>query len=951
MTQLQEMIYNVIPPNLLEKENITSLLDIFFKVVDDTCKISSDIPEYVNIDTEVLSEDIMRIYLENIWSVLTDVQDSVIESGISGIQPENRVNYCYADENFNLPIQDQNYFDDETSVGLQNISVGEELIVLEYTYNGITQTNKKFILTQDTNIDTTTTIQHAVNIGALKNSESCCSVIPCAQSSIPLVPCTLDSDLSTYIGNYTGTDLASDILNQLTAPYAVTDCKSVNPNDVIATEPKYLIGDNWLYVNFYVEGDYVENNLSLNALLNIKDKITREHIWSSKDFKQNKGHAVAFYFAYNIIKEIDLDNGSTNLSSLEYIELEEVKDNNGDLVPFQYIVKSLIHKEVYNRVIYPIAHPVGFNGVYKRTLGFNFNDNFCKNVIDDYDVFFIYCINDDTYFDVREEFGKIVPSSTGNEVKYNTEIKSRFVFEQHNKTYISLKMYNGYSYNKDFDDTLTLTDNNGIVIKTYNPSCGLVPIKTRLKSTSSEIYLETIDNDRVILNTTDYTTVPNVRADKVYRIDFSNDGAEEGGFLSDQHTKIYLAEEVPNIVPGAQPTYTTGIHYHIANGLIQTYNSDNTTKQNFGNQYKFLYNGMEYKEIQLCLDKRLDWIIHMKMMDSNCIPHYKIVQEQIPVPVGYSYPVSNNLDITLDQTADKYDLNAFIQNYISANGSDFGIANHILTEQSDYLNPPGNIDVIEESLQGIDVDEDGMIDWTQYNTEVLDWGWIIGADEDGVLPPDYDDTNINTYVNANGSLNVLNWLSRTYYSQTKVSHKLGKLVSCLDEIHPEEEIRMNIMSSLADIFGPITEEILNFSISTYFTELITMGDSVDSWLITEKFAPEYITVTAPGPLNNVLPVPSAQNVDLNAFIASYAGPNLAADILDQSTAPGAVTDCNGTESIQSLAGFILDISEPGGFNVGGTMSISDFNVSDFIDGSTTEENPPGVFTTKNWNSY
>ena len=767
MTQLQELIYNVIPPNLLEKDNISKLMDIFFRVVDDACKISADLPEYININTPDLKEDIIRIYLENIHSILEKVKNDVLETGIGDIPFDDRKNYCYSDGDIHLQTVFTNIFLDNSSTGLNNIIVSHELVVQEY-FNGVDiEYNKTFILIDNTGLTSLTTVDQAVTNNNIIASSLCCSTIPCALGTLP--QCSVGTDISTYINSYTGTNLANDIL--LDFGGVATDC--VSNSNVIdnAGEAPYKIGSNWMFVDFYIGKDYIDSNLSLKSLLNTKENINEEHIWSSKNYKQNKGHAVAFYFAYNIIKEVELDSGSSQFDSLEYMKLEEVfKDE--EIVPFEYIVKSLIHEYVYYHVIHPLSHPVGFNGEYQRTLGFNFSDNFCKNKIQDYDSVFIYCIEQGTYFDVRDGDGLFGTNGLqGNLLRYNTEIQDYYYFEQHNKTFVSILLNNGYSYVKGFDDKIVMLDNVGIVLKTFDKSCGFVPIKTIIKCNnpgSTTTYLETVDNERTTYNTIDPVTL--IPATKVYRIDFNNDGLEEGGFLSNEHSIIYLDNNV---------------QYHIANNRISLQDSLNTEISNMGPNCKMLYNGMGYKDISLCFEK-LEWIIYQEMRDT-IVPHYLIVQEDILISNPSS---SENLSLVLNQTDSELNINTYINDYFLSHGNYNNMGNEILT----HGNNPYSINIHDESLQGIDVNYDGIPD-VIYLGNKQDWGWILGAKGDGTLLPDYDTVNMNTwiasYVGNNMSRDINIWLDDKYSYLIKVSPKVGKYDNGYDYLDLDEYLHFN----------------------------------------------------------------------------------------------------------------------------------------------------------------
>ncbi len=905
MTQLQEMIYNLSPSNFLDKPSTKELLDIFFKVVDGTCKIAQDIPDYVNIETDVLSNDIMQIYLQNIWQVLQNVKEDVLTKDIGGIPHAERKNYCYSDLNLGLQSATDSVFVNNDSVGLQNIDLQEEIIVQEY-FNGIDiEYNKRFMLVDNTGVNFSTTVNDAVLNNKLTPSELCCTTIPCATTAVP--SCSLGTNLNEYINSYTGSNLAADILDQLSAPGTVTDCLSKSPAEDIATETPYKIGSNWMYIDFYIGQDYIDQNLSLNSITKLSSRINKEHIWSSKDFKQNLGHAKAFYFTYNIIKEFEIST-SNYFDDLEYIELEEKRTPDGKLIPFNYLVKSLIHEYIYDSVIHPVAHPVGYNGEYKKVLGFNFDDNFCHDLIDVYDVFFVYCIESGKYFDIRDGSGLFGNNGLlGHNFRYNTEISNRYVFTQHGKSYIRITLDNGYSYRKDFTDQLVLIDPTGVIVKTFHESCGLTAIKTRIKCQNPTRYIETIDNERTEYNTTDPVTL--TPATEVYRIDFNNDGALEGGFLSDEHTIIYLDNNV---------------QYHIANGRIQMYNSLDNLYAILDN-CKILYNGLEQKEIVLC-EEILFFHITMKMID--CIPHHLIIQEDPSLPA--SPGDSQNLDLSLNQTDSNIDINQFILDYISLYSTDDGIQEHILN----HLSPPGPINVTDESLQGIDTNNNNVPEELEYNKQDLDWGWVIGADKFGVLPPNYDKTDINAWVNQYSGNDVHNdiftWLSTEYNKQHLVSPRFGSFEECAEYFPIDDFQDFGIEYKYLDSLG-ITDLDYKTILGTHLSDNYgNVNDNINSWALTEKFEDEYVYVIIDG---NGTYTPAVTEecsplVDINTFITNYTNAHgtsngISSEILNQSTAPGICTDCDNTISGENLgSAFIQDSSTAGGFYVGDKKNVS-----------------------------
>lgn len=100
----------------------------------------------------------------------------------------------------------------------------------------------------------------------------------------------------------------------------------------------------------------------------LKEDITKiindEYIISNKLFKQKVGTKLGMEYAYNLAKY--LQDGETEVSNFELEELQ----------PFHYKSSGTAFKEIYEQIIKPLSHPVGFTYSYIQALSESLTDVF-----------------------------------------------------------------------------------------------------------------------------------------------------------------------------------------------------------------------------------------------------------------------------------------------------------------------------------------------------------------------------------------------------------------------------------------------------------------------------------------------------------------------------------------------------------------------------------------------
>ena len=103
-----------------------------------------------------------------------------------------------------------------------------------------------------------------------------------------------------------------------------------------------------------------------NALLrrDIKEILNEEYFVTSKTFKQNKGTRLGIEYAYNLTKKIEGDESAENLFRMV------------DIKPFHFRTEGSVMKEMYEAVVKPLAHPIGFTHTYRQVIKKSLQDLF-----------------------------------------------------------------------------------------------------------------------------------------------------------------------------------------------------------------------------------------------------------------------------------------------------------------------------------------------------------------------------------------------------------------------------------------------------------------------------------------------------------------------------------------------------------------------------------------------
>jgi hypothetical protein len=109
----------------------------------------------------------------------------------------------------------------------------------------------------------------------------------------------------------------------------------------------------------------------LKIVADIDKSIDSQYLDASRSFKTKKGTRSGFFFVYDIINRA----GIQAINADEFFNLiEGTKEN--PRTPYEYTVETSLYKEVFQKTVVPLAHPVGFNWNFIRLLFLTMEDYF-----------------------------------------------------------------------------------------------------------------------------------------------------------------------------------------------------------------------------------------------------------------------------------------------------------------------------------------------------------------------------------------------------------------------------------------------------------------------------------------------------------------------------------------------------------------------------------------------
>jgi len=232
----------------------------------------------------------------------------------------------------------------------------------------------------------------------------------------------------------------------------------------------------------------------------ITKTLNSEYFLTSKEFKQKKGTKLGIQYIYNLIENLNLSTETKTNFNLTELDV------------FNFKVEGSVYKEMYEEMVKPLAHPLGWIYVYSQLIKEEINDLFNIEYLYDVKSTEVRCL--DGYFDiftqsytdaaVKTEFLTRIDPATGNNytltyyntyvtVYLNKTVKTLDLQPRLGKTYKSVIFTDG-SYVEQFFDPINVNfkDSSGNIIKDYPIQCSLYLdyISTEIITTQDTINYE-----------------------------------------------------------------------------------------------------------------------------------------------------------------------------------------------------------------------------------------------------------------------------------------------------------------------------------------------------------------------------------------------------------------------------------------------------------------------------
>ena len=257
----------------------------------------------------------------------------------------------------------------------------------------------------------------------------------------------------------------------------------------------------------------------LRVVADIDKSISSEYINASTSYKTKKGTRAGFFFVYDIINKA----GIQSINSDTLFNLIEGTEENPN-TPYEYTVETSLYKEVFDRTITPLAHPVGFNWNFIRLLFLSLTDHFGLKETKTLDSTTLTCYGIDEGAITQKEiinsqiFGKLDEFTTSEDQNSNEKIVIDY-YPKDNTIDKGLRLVRDYNgevilYDRQSTKTLYNDDNNPLVgqivyldfeeIRLINDVNGLITINEVERTLLYENYvgIESVDF-------TEYTIIDN----------------------------------------------------------------------------------------------------------------------------------------------------------------------------------------------------------------------------------------------------------------------------------------------------------------------------------------------------------------------------------------------------------------------------------------------------------
>ena len=203
----------------------------------------------------------------------------------------------------------------------------------------------------------------------------------------------------------------------------------------------------------------------------IAKKLDEEYFITSKHFKEKKGTKVGIEYIYNLADSL----GFSFSGSAPFKFTPGVEDPvTGEIIPapFQFRVEGSLYKEVYEEIVKPLAHPLGFTYIYFQILIQSVHDYFKKTISYKNEVVEIVCLSgyidvysmkEETEQQYKDNFLKKINPNT-QELYTEEEYYELVTFYLHD-----IKEIVDYD-NEDGKVTEVYFTDNTYIVQTYDPT-------------------------------------------------------------------------------------------------------------------------------------------------------------------------------------------------------------------------------------------------------------------------------------------------------------------------------------------------------------------------------------------------------------------------------------------------------------------------------------------------
>lgn len=112
--------------------------------------------------------------------------------------------------------------------------------------------------------------------------------------------------------------------------------------------------------------------LKVDAVKDVIKQISEEHFLTFKSYRESKGTAKGMRYIYDFVSNLLTEGNRYDTSSLSEFQGLTIKE----LKPFHFELEGELPKEIYEFVIYPLAHPLGFTYDYFKRIVLELIDYF-----------------------------------------------------------------------------------------------------------------------------------------------------------------------------------------------------------------------------------------------------------------------------------------------------------------------------------------------------------------------------------------------------------------------------------------------------------------------------------------------------------------------------------------------------------------------------------------------